>query len=462
MSGLRVLITNKSFMVRGGTELYVRDLAESLLQRGHFPIVYSIEAGEVAREIRALSVPFVEDLNKLATPPDIIHGQDHMQTMIALLHFRDMPAVFFCHGWLAWEAIAPQFPRIRRYVAVDQVCRDRMVCENGIPENRIRILLNFVDLRRFKPRSPLPQHPKRALIFNNYATEKNSIGAIREACTRAGIALDVIGLGAGNHVVEPESILGNYDIVFAKGRSALEALAVGAAVVPCDKGRVGPMVSTAEFDRLRLLNFGWSALCDPVDPEVIEREIGRYNAEDAGHVSRRVRATAGRDLVVDQIVSLYHETIAENTSVSKSERHEESGTTAKYLASMMPAFRDVFATHDRAYLAELARDRAQAESEQTRARLAEADQAMNSMAAQSTEENERLVMQIALLESASKELRSSVEAKDTELKRITNSLAWRLVNHYGPIKYRFALPFYQGVRKLFRDDYSTNGKRKPT
>src|SRR6266550_601719 len=99
-SKLRILITNKSFAIRGGTELYVRDLAEGLLARGHLPIVYTTDPGEVSTEIRGLSVPVIEDLNLLATPPDIIHGQDHVQTITALLHFPGVPAVFFCHGWI--------------------------------------------------------------------------------------------------------------------------------------------------------------------------------------------------------------------------------------------------------------------------------------------------------------------------------------------------------------------------
>ena len=55
-------------------------------------------------------------------------------------------------------------------------------------------------------------------------------------------------------------MLGQYDIVFAKARCALEALAVGNAVVLCDTVGVGPMVTTGEVDRLRRLNFGVRAL----------------------------------------------------------------------------------------------------------------------------------------------------------------------------------------------------------
>ena len=52
-------------------------------------------------------------------------------------------------------------------------------------------------------------------------------------------------------MAQPERVLGRYDIVFAKAKAAMEAMAVGAAVVLCDFGGVGPMVTWADFDRLR-------------------------------------------------------------------------------------------------------------------------------------------------------------------------------------------------------------------
>ncbi|MCA1594536.1 MAG: glycosyltransferase, partial [Acidobacteria bacterium] len=142
MSGLRILLTNNSLAHRAGTELYLRDLAVNLLKRGHTPIAYSANLGEMAQELRRATVPVIDDLRQLSTPPDIIHGQHHVETMTALLHFNDVPAVYFCHGWMPWEEAPPRFPRILRYVAVDDTCRDRLVCEHGIPEETTRVVLN--------------------------------------------------------------------------------------------------------------------------------------------------------------------------------------------------------------------------------------------------------------------------------------------------------------------------------
>src|SRR5262249_54164013 len=167
MPALRVLITNNALAERKGTELYVRDVAEALLKLGHTPIVYSPEHGAVAAEIRSTTVPVVSDLKSISSQPDIIHGHHHLETMTALLRFRGVPAVYFCHGWIPWEECPPIFSRIARYVAVDHTCRDRLLFEHGIPETRVTTLLNFVNLGLFPSRPPLPEKPARALVFSN-------------------------------------------------------------------------------------------------------------------------------------------------------------------------------------------------------------------------------------------------------------------------------------------------------
>jgi len=304
MAGMRILITNNTLAPRAGSELYVLDIATALLARGHTPIAFSTVLGDVANELRAATVPVVDCLDDVSTPPDIIHGQHHLETMIALLHFPNTPAVSFCHGWLPWEEIPPRFPRIMRYVAVDHTCRDRLMFENGIPEDRIRVLLNFVDLERFKPRGPLPARPKRALVFHNNANEHQPLEIVREACYRAGIALDIIGLDSGTACAHPAQVLGDYDIIFAKARSAIESMAVGAAVILFNLTTIGSMVTTSALDRLRPLNFGIRALQEPVTLEALEREIARYDANDAARVSERIRSTAGLDSAVEEILGL--------------------------------------------------------------------------------------------------------------------------------------------------------------
>lgn len=338
MRGLRILITNHFLRARTGSELYVCELATSLLRRGHTPIVYSPQLGQTARELRKATVPVIDNLDAIGTPPDLIHGQHHVETMSALLRFPNTPAVFFCHGWLPWEETPPKHPRILRYVAVDDTCLDRLVSESGIREERVSVILNAVDLEQFRPRPPLPEKPARALVFSNGANESTHLGAVREACLKHGLTLDVIGSSAGNVAARPQDVLGQYDIVFAKARCALEAMAVGSAVVLCDIVGAGPMVKTGELDRLRRLNFGVRTLRGRIDAAVLEKEIARYDAADAAEVSQRIRATAGRDAAVDQIIALYEEVIDEFEGGTRRDHDAEGRAEAVYLRELTSFF----------------------------------------------------------------------------------------------------------------------------
>jgi hypothetical protein len=324
----------------------VRDLAAGLVKRGHTPLAYSSQLGGVADELRAATISVVDDLNELAIAPDLIHGHEHMETMTALLHFPGVPAIYFCHSAYAWFDAPLFFPRILRYVAVDHACRDRLL-SHGIPEERIRVLLNFVDLDRFKRRStPLPSRPQRALVFSNYANSQTHLPAVREACRRAQIQLDVLGDGEQNGSAEPEKIIGEYDLVFAKARCALEALSVGAAVILCDAGGVGPMVTSREFNKLRPLNFGIRTLTQPLDPDILVREIERYDSADAAAVSELVRATAGKELIIDELIGLYEEVIAEYRRLGQINIEGEGRAAAAYLRQL----KIDFATHGAASL----------------------------------------------------------------------------------------------------------------
>src|SRR5262245_61225117 len=146
MSSLRVLITNLAVRHSSGTETYVRDLAAGLTRLGHRPIVYTTMPGELVEEIAATGTAVVDDLARLRQRPDVIHGNHHHETMTALLQFPGVPGVFFCHDRVAWHDAAPLFPRLRRYVAVDDTCAERLELTAGLDPERVRVLLHGVDL----------------------------------------------------------------------------------------------------------------------------------------------------------------------------------------------------------------------------------------------------------------------------------------------------------------------------
>jgi hypothetical protein len=338
---MRILLTNNTLDARAGSELYVRDIAIELMRRGHRPVAYSTKLGAVAEELRAATVPVIDRLNDLAEPPDIIHGQHHYETFTALLRFPDAPAIYYCHGWLPWEEATLKHPNIVRYVAADHLCRERLIVEGGISPNRIEVVLNFFDQRLFPRRPPLPATPKRALVFSNYTTN-HCLAVVTKACARCGIDLDVLGLVNGNRSDQPGTLLAGYDIVFAKARSAIEAMAVGASVVLCAPDKLGPMVNTKNFSSLRPWNFGIRTLVMPLDADLLAAELQKYNCEDAAQVSHLVRATCELQSAADHIVDIYQKVLAVDRSARSADRCQAGGRGVEYLERWANQYKSSF------------------------------------------------------------------------------------------------------------------------
>lgn len=329
----RVLIATIGLTGRGGTDVYTRDLALALLRRGWLPIIYTTIAGPFAEELRAATVPIVNSIDAVGAPPDVIHGHHHVETLVAMARFPGVPALFVCHDSITWHSVPPRSPRIGAYVAVDRNCRDRMIFEHGIAEERIRVMGNAVDLRRFTPRPPLPTHPTRALAFSNAVTANNWGATLRSACRQRGITLDLAGSAADSFVERPEELLPRYDLVFGKARCALEAMASGAAVIVCDERGLSGMVTSGDLPAARQLNFGARTLQRPITVENILHEIDRYDPADAARVSAEIRASADVDLLAGEFIELYEELIAAKLSLTP---EDELRAMAASLERLLP------------------------------------------------------------------------------------------------------------------------------
>jgi hypothetical protein len=341
---MRVLFTIQILEGPAGASLYVRDCAIELLRQGHQPVVFSTRLGRLAEDIRGLTIPVIDRLEKLTSKPDIIHGNAPVETVAALLHFPDTPAIFVCHAWDNPDALPPRMPRVMRYLAVDETCRDHLVCQAGIHEDQVLVRFNAVDLDRFPRRGALPDRPGRALIFSNNASEANYVPAVRQACDELGVDLDVGGQGSDRPVDLPETILASYDLVFAKARCALEALATGTAVIACDAGGLGSLITSDNLIDLRRKNFGRRALDRPVSAALIAAEIRKYDADDAARVTDRVRQTEGLSNAVRSLVTVYGDAIEEFRSGPQRDPERERLAAADFLQTIAPFSNTFYAT----------------------------------------------------------------------------------------------------------------------
>lgn len=310
---MKILLAMCYMVTRTGAEFFVRDVALGLTRRGHTVVVYAPVMGDMVEELRATSIACITDLAAMAVAPDIIIGNTQIETVQCLARFPGVPAVSICHDRVAQHGQPPIFSRVRAHVAVDDNCAERLLLEFGIAPEKVVLIQNGVDLDRFAPRGPLPETPRRALVFSNYATPGPAIDLVREACAEQGIELDVVGSGTGTQSTAPEGILAAYDLVFAKARCATEALAVGCAVVALDQsaGMAG-MVTTANVADWRRLNFGNKLLVRrPITLDALRRAIGDYSADESAQVSDYARRHFSLGATVDALEALAA-TIVEN------------------------------------------------------------------------------------------------------------------------------------------------------
>lgn len=335
---MQILIAVCGMQYRSGAELFVRDLALALHQRGHSIVVYAPIMGDLADELRSRCIACIAELSCMSEPPDIIIGNMRDDTVACMAHFLSTPAIFICHDRTALHGKPPRLTRIRQHVAVDENCAERLYLENGIPRSSLEIISNGVDLERFRPRPPLPAKPLRAAIFSNYSTESEETAAIRSACAALGISLEVIGKGVGRQEASPEKVLAQFDLVFAKARCAMEAMAVGCAVILLNEGTgLAGMVTPGNVKEWHRWNFGRRLMQQRIHRDAIEQEIQRYCAPDAQAVSAYVREHVSLAATADAVERLAQRIVHAEATRRPVSPQEELREFAQHVAdNLMP------------------------------------------------------------------------------------------------------------------------------
>jgi glycosyltransferase involved in cell wall biosynthesis len=232
--------------------MHVHDLAVGLRALGDDVVVYTPRAGVVAEAVRDRGgVDVVTSLEDLPWRPDVIHGHHTLETVAAALAHPDVPVVFTCHGQ-GWMAEPPRLSSLVEWIAVGTATVTRLGAA-GVPPDRVSLIPNGVDTERFRPtRAAPPRSPRRALVFSNNAAPGGWVEVVRATCAQRGIEVEVAGRAWGRALDAPEEVLPEFDLVFARGRCAREAIASGCAVVLTDvEGLAGWSIGITSSDTTR-------------------------------------------------------------------------------------------------------------------------------------------------------------------------------------------------------------------
>jgi UDP-3-O-[3-hydroxymyristoyl] glucosamine N-acyltransferase len=285
---LKILITNIQLDHRTGTEIVVRDLELALRVRGHQVCVFTPSPGILSDEIVANGGLVVKVIDDVPFVPDVIHGHHATTATVAAIRFPLSPMVMVSHSKEHSIDFSPGIPSVYRYVAVDLNCRQRLLAEN-VPESSIALIPNAVDLDILVTRTLLQPPVRRAAVFANSAATGGFLDHIRQACGHLGIELTEYGAGVGNTLTAPERELAQYDVVFAKARCAIEAMAAGCAVILVDAAGYGGIVTRGALDDILAWNAGDRCLQHQHDEHTIAIDLQRIDANDVALVSQAVR-----------------------------------------------------------------------------------------------------------------------------------------------------------------------------
>ena len=282
------------------------ELAQGFVRRGHEVVVFSPQLGDSAAQLIQQGVTVTDRLDQLEFEPEIIHGNHSVDLVQGLVAFPDVPGIFVCHNPDNWICSPPDISRVRAFVSVDRVGSERIAHELPRVRESVRIVHNAVDLECYHPRQPLPRGPKTALVLSKFS---GCLPVIRAACAQAGLDVEAVGPGVDFEVDDLPRRLRNVDIVFATARMAIEAMAVGCAVILVDDRGLAGLVTDDVVNDWREDNFGRRLLTREVTVDALVHEILRYDATVGALVAANVRSNNSLDRALSSYETIYMEAI---------------------------------------------------------------------------------------------------------------------------------------------------------
>ncbi len=305
---MKILMVNSTLDYYAGSEMFTHALADELKRLDHDVICFSTRLGRVADRLRESHITVTADLAGVPDDIDVIHAHHRHESLLAFYRFPTKPMILVCHGILPWQEQPLRSPlNIHRYVAVSEEVRDHLVRRHRVHPGNILVMRNGIDLRRFAPRHPIRLRPEHALILSNYmpAARRDLIARV---CDQLGITLREVGKAQSRWDVEEE--INRADLVFALGRSALEALACKRAVIVFDYNGADGLVTPENFHLFRLRNLSGRTHRHQYTEEGLRKEIERYDPTNAELLHEVVRRDHDIRQIARRYVALYEEATA--------------------------------------------------------------------------------------------------------------------------------------------------------
>jgi hypothetical protein len=288
---MRFVLANRLLDHAGGTEVHLLTLAVHLQGLGHEVVLYSPQLGPFSDHARHRGVAVVGQLRELPDDCHVVLSQD---TLVAYDLAKLYPAAFHAFrvcGDVFDFQLPPQLAGIVDLVVVlsDRYARLAHACQASPPVLRLRMP---IDADRLVPVAPIRALPRRAALLGNY-DERQQL--VRGAWGPRGV--EVVRIGGPEQRYDLADALADVDIVVAKGRAALDAMACGRAVYVFDVLGGDGWVTPASYAALEADNFAGQATDRVIDSAQLEADLAHYHQQ---------MGAANRDLIAQHHSARQH------------------------------------------------------------------------------------------------------------------------------------------------------------
>jgi|GEM_PF-3471351 len=288
-----------------GSSTYTFTLATELKKKGHDVHVFSPFPEIIANELEKKKIKVHNNLEELSKKKyTCIVAQHNILALMIRSIKPEVPMIFISHGRILPQSFLEQPPsiniNIQKYIAISERIKHNLVSNHCIPDRKVQIVRNFVDVSRFFPQTEIREEPKVVLFMSNYFTS-NNYEIIKKACDN--LKLQLIHIGQTKQVLNTQDYINKADIVVSLGRGILEAMACGrAAIVYGYLGGDG-MITSSNMGEVRKHNFSGRRF--KKDYEIIDliQEIQKYEPS-MGKINREIilkeyNSSSSVDTIID-------------------------------------------------------------------------------------------------------------------------------------------------------------------
>jgi hypothetical protein len=296
---VRVVLANQGFAHSGGTEVYLLTVAEHFQRLGHEVSIYAHDLGPFSEHARIRGVRAYNELHELPGDCDALLTQDAVVAYELADRYPDARHVFRVCSDIYSLSVPPQLDGVVDvFLALsDRYARLAGACAVTTRPLRLRVP---IDIDRLTPLGPIRPRPRRAVMLGNYPDRHE---LVREVWGRHGVEVTVVGGSEQRYDVA--AAVADADIVVAKARAALDAMACGRAVYVFDMFGGDGWVTPDCYAALEADNFAGLATDRVIDATELARDLVDYDPR-MGMVNRDlvVQHHSARDHVIDLVAAI--------------------------------------------------------------------------------------------------------------------------------------------------------------